>query len=133
MYKLPDGQLDIYEVYCPLERLLNPENRFCRWAGAIPWEELELEWSGKLYSRRGAPAKPLRLILGAFLIREKFDLSERETLREIEENPYMQYFIGLKEFAHEPPFNVSLLAQFRRRLDPAARRMIRRVIRDYMK
>ena len=45
----------------------------------------------------------------------------------------MQYFIGLKEFAHEPPFNVSLLAQFRRRLDPAARRMIRRVIRDYMK
>lgn len=133
MYRLPDGQMDIYEVYCPLEKLLNAENRFVRWAEAIPWTQLEAEWSKRLYSRRGAPAKPLRLILGAYMIFEKFGLSEKETLRQITENPYMQYFIGLKEFSYDPPFNASLFAQFRRRLNEESKKCIRRLVREYMK
>ena len=133
MYKLPDGQMDIYAVYSPLEKLLNPEDRFIRWAKAIPWEALEAEWSGALYARRGAPAKPLRLTLGAYMIHIKFGYSERETLRQITENPYMQFFVGCREFQREPPFNPSLFAQFRRRLSPAAQRTVRRLVREYMK
>ena len=133
MYKLPDGQMDIYAVYSPLEALLNPEDRFVRWAKAIPWEALEAEWSEKLFARRGAPAKPLRLSLGAYLILERFGYSERETLRQITENPYMQYFIGLQEFQRRPPFNVSLFSQFRGRLTPEARRAFRSLLRRYMR
>ena len=133
MYKLPDGQMDIYSVYCPLERLLDPEDRFVRWAKAVPWEALEAAWSGALYARRGAPAKPLRMALGAYLLSLRFRLSERETIRQITENPYMQYFIGLQEFTRRPPFHPSLLAQFRRRLTPEAARTVRRLLRDCMR
>ena len=133
MYKLPDGQMDIYSVYSPLEKLLNPENRFVRWAKAVPWESLEAEWSEQLYARRGAPAKPLRMALGAYLICLRFGLSERETLRQITENPYMQYFIGLQEFSRKAPFHPSLLAQFRHRLTPQAARTIRRLLRECMR
>ena len=41
MYKLPDGQLDIYTLIHPLEDMLDPENRWVVRAGAMPWEELE--------------------------------------------------------------------------------------------
>lgn len=54
MYKLPDGQLDIYTLIHPLEDMLDPENRWVVRARAMPWEELERVLSAKLYSSRGA-------------------------------------------------------------------------------
>lgn len=43
-------------------------------------------------------------------------LSDRDTVTEITENPYLQYFIGLTGFTQEPPFDPSLLVHFRKRL-----------------
>jgi len=133
MYRLPDGQLDIYTVFCPLEELLDKENRFVRWADAIPWEELEHEWGDRLYPHRGAPAKPLRQTLGCCLIRERFGFSDRETIAQIMENPYMQYFIGLKEFMRTPPCSTKLMMRFRHRMDAAAQKEMRRIVREQMK
>lgn len=129
MYKLPDGQLDIYTVYCPLEQLIDMDNRWVRWAQSFPWSELELSWSSRLFARRGAPAKPLRLILGSLLIKEKLHLTERETVNAITESPYLQYFIGLSEFTHEPVLHHTLLGRFARRLDEEATRELRALLR----
>lgn len=43
-------------------------------------------------------------------------LSDRDTVGEITENPYLQFFIGLSAFINEPPFNHSLMTHFRKRL-----------------
>lgn len=129
MYKLPDGQLDIYAVYSPLEQLLDTENRFVRWAREIPWEELERELSSKLYARRGAPAAPLRLTLGITLLQQRFNLSDAEVLRQVSENPYMQYFIGRNEYTHEPPCSEKLLRSFRGRLGDAEWRLVGKLAR----
>ena len=133
MYKLPDGQLDIYEVYSPLYAMLDPGNRWIRWASMIPWRELEREWSARLYARRGAPAKPMRYALGALLIQEKLRLSDRECIRQLTENPYWQYFIGLQEFSNKAPFHDSFLTDFRRRLPRELRQTLSRYTKEIMR
>jgi hypothetical protein len=42
----------------------------------------------------GAPAKSFRMALGALIIKEKLGISDRETVEQIKENPYLQYLIN---------------------------------------
>jgi len=42
----------------------------------------------------GLRAKSFRMALGALIIKEKLGISDRPTVEEIRENPYLQYFIG---------------------------------------
>ena len=44
------------------------------------------------------------------------DLSDQETLQQIQENMYMQYFTGFSSFSDEEPFDASLFVEFRKRL-----------------
>lgn len=64
----------------------------------------------------GAPAKSFRLALGALIIKEKLGISDRETVEQIRENPYLQYFIGQSSYSNEVPFDPSLLVHFRQRI-----------------
>lgn len=130
MYKLPDGQLDIYTLIHPLEDMLDPENRWVVRAKAMPWDELEQELHSKLYSSRGAPAKPLRMMLGAMMIGDHLKCSDAETVRLIQESPYMQYFVGLHEFTKERLFAPLSLSLFRKRITPSVEREIRAIVRN---
>jgi hypothetical protein len=57
------------------------------------------------------------MALGALIIKEKLGISDRETVEQIRENPYLQYFIGLKSYSNEAPFEASMLVHFRQRLE----------------
>ena len=129
MYKLPDGQLDIYTLIHPLADMLDADNRWVVRAKAMPWETLETRIAPKLYSSRGAPAKPLRMMLGAMIIGDFLKVSDAETVRQIQENPYLQFFIGLKEFTHEAVFAPLSLTLFRKRLTPEIEREIRQILK----
>ena len=129
MYKLPDGQLDIFTLIHPLEDMLDPGNRWVARAKATPWEALEQHIAPQLYSTRGAPAKPQRIMLGAIMIGDFLNTSDAETVRQIQENPYLQYFIGLQEFTHQPVFAPLSLSLFRRRITPEIQRQIRQILR----
>ena len=65
------------------------------------------------------PAKPFRMALGLLIIQKQYGYSDRELLEQITENPYYQYFVGLPGFQNEPPFVLSLLVEFRKRLNEA--------------
>jgi hypothetical protein len=54
--------------------------------------------------------------LGALIIKEKLGISDRETVEQIRENPYLQYFIGQSSYSNEIPFDPSLLVHFRQRI-----------------
>jgi len=133
MYKYDDGQLDIYAFIKPLESMLNMENRWVVRAKAIPWEALEDKYCAKLYSSIGAPAKNFRIMLGSLLIKQYLKISDAETVRQIQENPYLQYFIGLNEFTYDPVFTPSLFVSFRRRIDQKTMREIRKIVRTATK
>jgi len=49
------------------------------------------------------------------IIKEDLGVSDRDCVEQITENPYLQYFCGLKAFIIEPPFDASLFVHFRKR------------------
>ncbi len=96
---------------------LSPDNRWVIMAELIPWAEFESEYAEKFSEKMGAPAKPFRMALGALIIKEKLGTSDRETVEQIRENPYLQYFLGMSSYSNEAPFEASIMVYFRERID----------------
>jgi IS5 family transposase len=97
---------------------LSPDNRWVKMAQIIPWSEFESEYAENFPTAHGAPAKSWRMALGALIIKEKLGISARETVEQIRENPYLQYFIGQSNYSNELAFDPSLLVHFRQRISP---------------
>jgi len=57
-----------------------------------------------------------RIALGALIIKEKLGIRDRETVEQIREKPYLQYFIGQSTYSNERTFDPSLLVHFRQRI-----------------
>jgi transposase, IS5 family len=117
MYRRPSSQMVIEDFVLPFEGKLNADNRWVKLAQIIPWKEIEKKYAKLFPSNTGTVAKPLRMALGALIIKEKCSFTDRETVDQITENPYLQYFIGLEKYQLEPPFDPSLMVYFRKRLD----------------
>jgi transposase, IS5 family len=100
----------------PFEGKLSEENRWVMMVALIPWSEFEEEYASIFSEEMGAPAKSFRMALGALIIKEKLGISDRETVEQIKENPYLQYFIGMSSYSNEPPFDASMLVHFRERI-----------------
>ncbi len=112
------GQLSFENFYLPFGGKLSGENRWVKLAELIPWEEFEEQYAEQLSEGMGAPAKPFRMALGALIIKERLGTSDAETVEQIRENPYLQYFLGLSEYSDKAPFEASMLVHFRKRLKP---------------
>jgi hypothetical protein len=97
---------------------LSALNRWVKMAQIIPWSEFESEYAEKFPTERGLRAKSFRIALGALIIKEKLLISDRETVEQIRENPYLQYFIGQSSYSNELTFDPSLLVHFRQRISP---------------
>jgi hypothetical protein len=100
----------------PFEGKLSEDNRWVIMASLIPWSEFEDEYASIFSEEIGAPAKSFRMALGALIIKEKLGISDRETVEQIKENPYLQYFIGISSYSNETPFDASMLVHFRQRI-----------------
>ena len=109
------GQLQFPDFYLPFSGQLDPDNRWVRLAQLVPWELAEAIYLKSLCNGFGAPALPARVALGALLIKERLGLTDRETVKAIQENPYLQFFLGKEEFEHVRPFDASLMVDFRKR------------------
>ena len=97
------------------EKWLEPDNRWVLLSAIIPWEDLSAAYEMSLSAHTGRPAKDGRLVIGAVIIKHKLCLSDEETIEQIRENPYLQYFVGFKAFVKEQAFAPSLFVEIRRR------------------
>lgn len=96
---------------------LNKSNRWVALADLLPWDEIEKTYNSRLDNKhKGAGNKPARMIIGACIIKHKFNLSDQETIDMIQENPYVQYLCGLSEFTDKPIFDASLFVTIRKRI-----------------
>ena len=112
---------------------LDENNRWVILSNLIPWREFEAEYASFFDEKIGAPAKPFRLALGSLLIQQILNLSDRETVAQIKENPYLQYFLGLNCYEYKAPFDSSMLVYFRKRIkreliDKINRQIVRRTL-----
>jgi IS5 family transposase len=121
-------QLEFPNFYLPFSGQLDSDNRWVLLAQLVPWDLAEEIYHASLAPDQGAPIKSARVALGALLIKEKLGLTDRETVKAIQENPYMQFFIGFEEFTKSPPFDASLMVDFRKRLPAAGIQKIAEVI-----
>jgi len=112
-------QLEFVDFYMPFSGKLNPDNRWVKLAEIVPWQLAEQIYADAFCDDFGAPALSARVALGALLIKEREGLTDRGTVEAIQENPYMQFFIGLQEFTEEPAFDASLMVDFRKRFGEA--------------
>lgn len=111
------SQLSIAEFEMPFEARLDPTNRWVVLSPIIPWDNFANLYYRKMSSGMGAPAIDARVVLGTIIIKHLQKLDDRGTIEIIQENPYMQYFLGLKGFTSKPVFDPSLLVTIRKRLD----------------
>lgn len=118
MYKKIEPLLTPIEKFkLPFEGQLAEDNRWVIMANLIPWSEFEDEYAKQFTIEIGAPAKSFRIAIGSLIIKERLGLSDRETVEQIRENPYLQYFIGLNSYSNKAPFEASMLVHFRQRID----------------
>ncbi len=108
-------QLSLEEFSLPFGGRLLRDNRWVRLAGLMPWEYIEEIYAQNMSGETGRPAISSRIAFGAIFIKEYCHITDEDTVTSLQENSYMQYFVGLHEFHPEPLFDPSMMVHFRKR------------------
>ena len=99
----------------PFAGKLNPNNRWVRLSELMPWEKVEEIYLRTMSIETGREAISARIAFGAIFIKESERYTDERIVTALQENPYMQYFLGLHEFHTEPLFDPSMMVHFRKR------------------
>jgi IS5 family transposase len=96
---------------------LSSSNRCVHLVGQIPWYNIVNIYTSQLRNQKtGASNVNGRVIIGSLIIKHLCNLSDEETIIQIQKNMYMQYFLGYSSFSSEGPFDFSLFVEIRKRL-----------------
>ena len=107
------------ELFRPLLcEMLNPKHELKLLADRIDWEYFEKEFS-PLYAAAGQPSVPIRMMVGCLMLKQLKNLGDETLVDAWIENPYMQYFCGMRCFEHRFPFDPSDFVHFRKRIGEA--------------
>lgn len=116
MYRGKDRQnKPLFSSLFPFGGSLDPENRWLRIKKLIPWKKLESRYES-YFSKLGRRALDGRLVIGVLLLKHMTGLSDENIVALVNENPYMQSFCGLEDFATNPLLDSSSLSKNRKRL-----------------
>lgn len=114
-----EKQLTLEGFKTPFETALDKNNRWVKLSECIPWDALADSYYETLSVGQGRPTKDARLVIGAVIIKHKLCLTDEETVEQIRENPYLQYFVGLPGYQNKVPFVPSLFVEIRKRMGQA--------------
>ena len=107
------------EFFLPFGGTLDATNRWVKLANIVPWKLVEEDYRANFTDNgMGAPAKESRIALGALIIKERLGVTDEETVAQIRENPFLQYFLGLHEYLRKDLFDPSMMVHFRKRIRP---------------
>jgi IS5 family transposase len=104
------------ELFRPmLVDLIDTQHELVLLSDTIDWQYFENEFS-PLYSPVGQRSVPIRLMVGCLILKHLKNLGDETLAKAWIENPYMQYFCGMRCFEHNFPFNPSDFCHFRKRI-----------------
>jgi IS5 family transposase len=109
-------QISIEEFETPFIKELDKDNRWAKLTKILPCDELVSIYSKSMSRDQGRPAIDPRVVIGSMIIKHRNRLSDEETIEQIKENPYLQYFIGLKKYTSKRIFDSSLFVTLRHRM-----------------
>lgn len=110
------NQLTLCGFETPFQQALTLTNRWVQLSKLIPWDKIVVKYDMQFKSIEGRPPISGRIVIGAVIIKHMLHLSDRETILQIQENVFMQYFLGYASFTNEAPFSPSLFVEIRERL-----------------
>ncbi len=86
-------------------------------ASSIPWDDIVGVYRAPLndFSTGASNINP-RVAIGALMVKHLLNVIDRDTITAIQENIYIQYFLGFDSIVYEEPFNASLFVEIRNRM-----------------
>jgi len=86
-------------------------------AVSISWDDIVGIYRTQLnnFSTGASNINP-RVAIGVLMVKHLLNISDRDTIIAIQENIFIQYFLGFDSFVYEEPFNASLFVEIRKRL-----------------
>ena len=102
------GFFDIFDQLDPNQPLIVLGQQF-------NWAALEQAFE-PLYSNKGRPGKPIRLMSGLLILKQLYNLSDEQLVEQWQMNPYYQVFCGEKHFQCKLPCHSTELVKFRNRI-----------------
>ena len=116
--KPKDTQQDQADLFrSSLNQILNREHPLFVLADQIDWSVFDKKF-GPLYSEKGRPGKPTRLMVGLHYLKHAFDESDESVVARLLENGYWQYFCGFEFFIHRLPVDPTSMTRWRKRIGP---------------
>jgi len=112
-----EKQLDMFKV--ELEELVDKSHPLVKLADKIAWEDFDAAFDPLYSLDTGRPATPTRVMVGLHYLKHAFDLSDEQVVARWVENPYWQYFCGMKHFSHTPPIDGSNMTRWREKVAEA--------------
>lgn len=109
-------QLEIFEFKTQFESKLDPNNRWVKMAKLLDWDKFAEIYAKNFSTTKGVESIDARVVIGSLIIKHIEGKDDRGTIEMIQENPYMQYFLGLDQFSSKPVFDPSLFVHIRKRL-----------------
>ena len=97
---------------------INPENRWVKLSGLMPWDKIEDHYAQNMSEDTGRAAITSRIAFGSIFAKENLNLTDKGIVEQISENAYLQYFLGLQEYQGAPLFDSSMMVHFRKRFTP---------------
>lgn len=96
--------------------MINPGHSLVKLSDVIDWEQLDKAFGETFSEGKGRPAISTRLMIALHYFKFTFDLSDDDVLSGWVENPYWQYFSGMKHFEHKLPIHPSSMTRWRKRI-----------------
>ncbi len=98
-----------------LDQIINMRHELVVLADRIDWVWLD-EQLADCFSDQGRPAEPVRFMVGMFLLKHTYALSDEQVWDRWVHDPYFQYFTGEEFFQHDLPHERSGLSHWRKRI-----------------
>ena len=107
------NQLGFYSTF---EEQLNHSHPLYILSHKINWQDFQDAFKKYYSENKGAPAKPIRLMVSLLILKHLRNLSDESVVEQWAENAYYQYFSGEQVFASHPPCVPTELVEFRKRI-----------------
>jgi hypothetical protein len=98
-----------------LDQIINMKHELVVLANKIDWAWLDEQLADR-FSDRGRPAEPVRFMIGMFLLKHTYGLSDEQVWDRWVNDPYFQYFTGEEFFQHALAHERSGMSHWRKRI-----------------
>ncbi|MBW1676946.1 MAG: IS5 family transposase [Deltaproteobacteria bacterium] len=112
-----DRQQDLFRS--GLVRIIDPNHGLVKLAKVVDWDRLDEQFGSTYCPDNGRPGVSTRLMVALHYLKYTYNLSDEDVVEAWVENPYWQYFSGMKYFEHRFPIDPSSMTRWRKRIGQA--------------